>query len=238
MALVALPLLRRGRRLAVRLALGLVVAALVYLVVTAVQVWLTSRRSQPVPAQAIVVMGAAQYNGVPSPDLAARLREAKVLYRQGLVPLIVATGSKEPGDRYTEAQSSRQWLVENGVPASAVAEVGGDDSWANLADAAALLHHRGDRRVLVVTDGFHEARCLAIATEVGLEARPVPATSSPITGWSTVPYFAKETIGVALGRIIGYSHLHGFDSGGGPSGTAGPALRHVPAASPAWAVDR
>lgn len=219
-----------------RLLLGLAAAVVIYLVVTAVQVWLTSRRSQPVPAQAIVVMGAAQYNGVPSPDLAARLREARALYERGLAPLIVATGSKERGDRYTEAQSSRQWLVEHGIPASAVAEVGGDDSWANLADAAALLRQRGDRHVIVVTDRFHEARSLAIASDVGLEAWPVPATSSPITGWSTVPYFAKETIGVAVGRIIGYSHLHSFDSGGGPSGTA--AARPVPAAPRAWADDR
>jgi uncharacterized SAM-binding protein YcdF (DUF218 family) len=129
------------------------------------------------------------------------------------VPLIVATGFKEPGDRYTEAQSAGQWLVQSGVPASAVAEVGGDDSWANLADAAALLHRRGDRSVLIVTDGFHEERSLAIAADVGLEARPVPAATSPIRGWSAVPYFAKETIGVAVGRIIGYSHLHRFDSG-------------------------
>lgn len=218
MALVALPLVRRGRRLAVRLLLALLVAIVVYLVVTGVQVWLTSRRSEPVAAQAVVIMGAAQYNGVPSPDLAARLREARALYGRGLAPLIVATGSKERGDRYTEAESSATWLVQHGVPAAAVAEVGGDDSWANLADAAALLHRRGARRVLVVTDGFHEARSLAIATDVGLEAWPVPATTSPITGWSATPYFAKETIGVAVGRVIGYSHLHSLDSGGGPVG--------------------
>jgi len=74
--------------------------------------------------------------------------------------------------------------------------------------AADVLHKRGLLKVLVVTDGFHEDRSLAIATDVGLQAWPVPTPHSPITGWSTVPYFAKETVGVGVGRIFGYSHLH------------------------------
>jgi uncharacterized SAM-binding protein YcdF (DUF218 family) len=180
----------------------------VYLAVTAVQVWLTSRRSEPRPAQAAVVMGAAQYDGVPSPDLAARLSEALAVWQRGLVPLVVVTGYKEPGDQYTEAEASGTWLRAHGVPAAAIVEVGGDDSWANLSDAAAALHRRNLDRVLIVTDGFHEDRSLAIASDVGLTAWPVPATDSPITGWSTVPYFFKETIGVAAGRIVGYQRLH------------------------------
>jgi vancomycin permeability regulator SanA len=61
--------------------------------------------------------------------------------------------------------------------------------------------------VLIVTDGFHEDRCLAISSELGLQAEPVPATNSPIKGWSTFPYFMKEAAAVAIGRVIGYSHL-------------------------------
>jgi uncharacterized SAM-binding protein YcdF (DUF218 family) len=200
-------LLRIVRKI-LRPLLVLLVLVLGYLAVTAVQVWLTSRHSEARPAQAAVVMGAAQYDGVPSPDLAARLQDADTLWHRGLVPLLVVTGYKEPGDQFTEAEASKTWLVAHGVPAGAVIEVGGDDSWANLADAAAVLHERGLDRVLIVTDGFHEDRSLAIATNVGLEAWPVPATSSPIRGWSTVPYFAKETLGVALGRIVGYERLH------------------------------
>jgi hypothetical protein len=76
---------------------SLVVVAAVYFVVTGVQVWLTSR-SEPQKSQAIVIMGSAQYNGVPSPDLLARLQDADALYREHLAPLVVATGAKEPGD--------------------------------------------------------------------------------------------------------------------------------------------
>ncbi len=195
-------------RAVVRPLLLLLVLVAGYLAVTAVQVWLTSRRSDPRPAQAVVVMGAAQYDGVPSPDLEARLQDAAALWHRGLVPLVVVTGSKEQGDRFTEAQASGTWLAAHGVPMDVIVEVGGDDSWANLSDAAAVLRARKLDRVLIVTDGFHEDRSLAIASNVGLQAWPVPATTSHITGWSTVPYFAKETLGVALGRIVGYERLH------------------------------
>ncbi len=202
-----LRLLRFVLRLVLRLVVLVVAAAVVYIGVTAVQVWLTGRRYDPHPAQAIVVMGAAQYNGSPSPDLRARLDEALLLWRQHLAPLVVVTGSKLPGDHYTEAQASATYLELHGVPAADVLEAGGHDSWANLADAAALLVARHATHVLLVTDPFHEDRSLAIATGVGLTASPTPTQTSPIRGWSVVPYYAKEAVGVALGRIIGFNHL-------------------------------
>jgi uncharacterized SAM-binding protein YcdF (DUF218 family) len=81
-------------RLLRRSVLALAGIVVVYLGVTAVQVWLTSRASDPHRAQAIVVMGAAQYNGRPSPDLLARLHEAERLWRAGFAPVVVVTGSK------------------------------------------------------------------------------------------------------------------------------------------------
>ena len=83
---------------------------------TAVQVWLTGRRYEPRAAGAIVVMGAAQYNGVPSPDLAARLDQAVILWRDRYATDIMVTGSKEPGDRYTEAEASARYLTAAGRP--------------------------------------------------------------------------------------------------------------------------
>lgn len=180
----------------------------VYFAVTAVQVWLTSRHHDARPVQALVVMGAAQYDGTPSPDLVSRLQDADDLWGRHMATTVVVTGSKEKGDKYTEAEASASWLEQHGVPPADVVEVGGDDSWTNLSDAAAALHQRGMTKVLIVTDGFHEDRSLAIASNVGLQAWPAPDTDSPIKGWATVPYYAKETVGVALGRIIGYSRLH------------------------------
>lgn len=186
----------------------LVLAIIVYFAVTLVQVWLTSRQYDPRPAQAIVVMGAAQYDGVPSPDLRARLDEALLLYRAGYAPLVAVTGSKEKGDQFTEAESGARYLEDHGVPAADIVEAGGNDSWRNLADVAPELRARGVHSVLMVTDPFHEDRSMAIASDLGFTPYPTPTHTSPITGLSTVPYFLKEALGVGLGRIIGFQYLH------------------------------
>jgi len=194
-------------RWVLRLCLLVLAVVVLYFGVTAVQVWLTSRREDVRPASAILVMGAAQYDGVPSPDLAARLHQALLLWRAHEAPVIVVTGSKEPGDTYTEAESGAAYLEHAGVPGSDVLQAGGRDSWGNVADAAPALRARHDRTLLVVTDPFHEDRSMAIASELGFAPFPAPTRTSPITGWSTLPYFAKETVGVGIGRIIGYQNL-------------------------------
>jgi uncharacterized SAM-binding protein YcdF (DUF218 family) len=152
-------------------------------------------------------MGAAQYNGVPSPDLAARLDEAELLWHQHYAADIMVTGSKEPGDQYTESEASARYLIAAGIPGDVIFQAGGNDSWQNLALAAPVLVEHGDSTVLVVTDPFHEDRSLAIASSLHLVPYPTPTRTSPIKGFSTVPYYAKETLGVALGRIIGFDHL-------------------------------
>ncbi len=201
-------LLVRPVRWALRLAALLVIAVAVYFGVTLVQVWLTSKQYAPRPADAIVVMGAAQYNGVPSPDLQARLDEALSLYREGYAPLIVVTGSKQKGDVYTEAQAGARYLEAHGVPAHANVQAGGNDSWSNLTDAAAQLKGRGVHSVLMVTDPFHEDRSMAIASTLGFQPYATPTHTSPISGLASAPYFVKEGLGVGLGRIIGFQNLH------------------------------
>jgi len=189
--------------------LALVIVAIVaYFAVTLVQVWLTSRQYDPRPAGAIVVMGAAQYYRVPSPDLRARLDGALKLFHQGYSHVIMVTGGKQPGDRFTEAEAGAYYLEHMGVPAQDILEAGGNDSWQNLSDAAPTLKAHGATVVLMVSDPFHEHRSLAVATDVGLTAYPTPTQTSPIRGLEVVPYFLKETLGVGLGRIIGYQNLH------------------------------
>ena len=131
----------------------------------------------------------------------------------------MVTGSKERGDRYTEAQASARYLTVHGIPSRDIAESGGSDSWENLAQAAPELLARGDHTVLIVSDPFHEARSLSIATDVGLRPYATPAQHSPITGWSTVPYYAKETVGVAVGRIIGFDRLSSLHTSFGSTGS-------------------
>ena len=200
----------RGVRLVVRLVLLVVVGLVVYFLVTLVQVWLTSRHYDPRTAQAIVVMGSAQHDGVPGPDLMARLNQALMLYQQRYAPLVVVTGSKEKGDAITEAQAGANYLESKGVPAPAVLQAGGNDTWRSLADAAPLLKARGATSVLMVTDPFSEDRSMAIASSLGLVPSPAPTQTSPIKGTATIPYFLKEAGGVALGRVIGFQNLHGL----------------------------
>jgi uncharacterized SAM-binding protein YcdF (DUF218 family) len=194
-------------RLAIRIFSFLVTAFVVYLAISLVQVWLTSRDYDPHPAAAIMVMGAAQYNGVPSPDLKARLNEAVILFKKGYANVVVVTGGKEKGDLHTEAGTGAVYLASQGVPSGDILQAGGDDTYENVADAAALLKARHAVTVLVTTDPFHEARSMAITSSFGFSPSPTPTRTSPIKGWSTVPYFLKEGVGVGLGRIIGFNHL-------------------------------
>ena len=112
--------------------LVVVLVVVAYFAVTGVQVWLTGRRHEAHPAGAIVVMGAAQYDGVPSPDLAARLDEAYLLWKLGYADVMMVTGSKEPGDQFTESEAGTRYLEAKGVPAGDIEQVGGADSWQNL----------------------------------------------------------------------------------------------------------
>ena len=194
-------------RFAIRIFFLLLTALVVYFAVCLVQVWLTSRQYDPHAADAIMVMGAAQYDGVPSPDLAARLSEALKLFNDKDSSLIMVTGGKEKGDVYTEAQAGTTYLHDHGVPLGDILQAGGNTTYQNVAEAAPVLLARHATTVLVTTDPFHEDRSMAISSSLGLTPSPTPTQTSPITGWSTVPYFLKEAVGVGLGRIIGFNHL-------------------------------
>jgi uncharacterized SAM-binding protein YcdF (DUF218 family) len=194
-------------RLAIRIVSLLLTAVVVYFAISLVQVWLTSRQYDPHVADAIMVMGAAQYDGVPSPDLAARLSEALKLFNDKDSSLIMVTGGKEKGDVYTEAQAGTTYLHDHGVPLGDILQAGGNTTYQNVAEAAPVLLARHATTVLVTTDPFHEDRSMAISSSLGLTPSPTPTQTSPITGWSTVPYFLKEAVGVGLGRIIGFNHL-------------------------------
>jgi uncharacterized SAM-binding protein YcdF (DUF218 family) len=209
-------------RWAIRLVALAVLAVVVYLGVTLGQVWWASREDQARQVQAIIVLGAAQYNGTPSPDLAARLDHALGLWQRHLAPTIVVTGGKETGDAYTEATAGADWLEARGVPdADILREVSGRDSWESLSGAALFLKARGDRRVLLVSDPFHDERLHAMASALGLTGFVSPTRTSPIRGTQTWPYFGRETVAVAVGRIVGFrrevSLEHWFRTGAAAS---------------------
>ena len=199
-------------RLALKVVAALVGVALVYLGVTFVQVWQAARRDEAGRAQAIVVFGAAQYDGRPSPVLRARLDHAAALWERELAPVIAVTGGKAPGDRFTEATASANYLLSRGVPDDAILrEVSGRNSWESLAATAAFLRERSITSVLLVSDGFHAARIKGMADELGLSARVSPAEDSPISGSVELKQMIKETVAVGVARFIGYRRLMRVD---------------------------
>lgn len=200
-------------RRAVKLALLLVVLLVVYLAVTLAQVWAAARRDEARPADAIVVFGAAQYDGRPSPVLQARLDHAAALYERDLAPTIVVTGGKQAGDRTTEASASAQYLQGKGVPGGAIERVFGDTSWQSLAEAARFLRAEGSTEVLLVSDPFHAKRIDVMATELGLESHVSPTRTSPIGGTEEGWHLVRESVAVGAGRVIGFRRLVGLDKG-------------------------
>lgn len=159
-------------------------------------------------AQAILVLGAAQYNGIPSKLLAARLDHAADLYRSGAASRVMVTGGKREGDVYTEAEASRNYLVAAGVPANVIlAEDDGDSTFTSLANAATILSQHRITNVILVTDPFHAERSALIASEVGLNASVSPTPTSVVRGAEQLRREAVEAGGVAVGRVIGFERL-------------------------------
>ena len=162
-------------------------------------VYWQARAAGPQPADAIVVMGAAQYNGRPSAVFRARLDHALTLYEDGYAPLIVMTGGKMPGDVYTEAETGAQYLIDRGVPADRIVwENESRDSWQNMQGVARVLDGTDVESLLIVSDGFHLLRSELMARELGFTAYGSAAPESPIRPWSAseFSYVIRETGGI------------------------------------------
>ncbi len=163
------------------LGLLLLTAAVVYTVSLAM-VLVASQEDQRQPVDALVVLGAAQYNGRPSPVLRARLDHALGLYRDQTAPLILVTGGVGRGDTTSEAMVGRRYLIAHGVPEEAVvAQSEGRTTHESMTAVTEWLHVRGLRRVLLVSDPFHMFRLRLEARRTELEAYTSPTESSPIS---------------------------------------------------------
>src|SRR5213083_843576 len=179
--------------LAVSLALGCAA------VVLAVAV--TAARDQATTADAIVVLGAAQYNGRPSPVFRSRLDHAAALYQRGYAPVVLVTGGVGKGDTVSESEVGRRYLVRAGLPEGAVVALpAGASTYASLAGVARWFAGRDNRRVLLVSDGFHMLRLQILATRLGLVPFTSPAPNSPIRSnpRRNAAYFLAEGFKVPL----------------------------------------
>lgn len=185
------------------MALLLFLVAVIPVLILAIMgmVYWQARTDEARRVDAIVVLGAAQYNGRPSAVLSARLDHALGLYRNGYAPVIIVTGGRAPGDAYTEAGTSEQYLLDRGVPPDAILmEDEGRDTLQSMEGVAAVADGAGIQRVLIVSDGFHLFRAELMARDLGLTPFSSPATGSPIEPWSgeEFSYVIRETGGVIV----------------------------------------
>ncbi|MGZ3585839.1 MAG: YdcF family protein [Candidatus Limnocylindrales bacterium] len=155
---------------------------------------------------AIVVLGAAQYNGVPSPVFRARLDHAVDLYLQGGTQYLVVTGGRMPGDRYTEAEAARAYAVAHGVPAQAIlAENSGRDTYDSLRNVVGVFREHGLTRGLFVSDRLHMLRVLRMAQDLGLTAFGSPTPTSPV---DDAPSLQLDAMIHELGALALYYFSH------------------------------
>jgi len=145
-----------------------------------VAVAVTAARDQAT-ADAIAVLGAAQYNGHPSPVFRARLDHAATLYMRGFAPVVLVTGGVGSRDSLSEAEVGRRYLLQARLPVEAVIALSpATSTHASLEGVAQWFDGRANRRVVLVSDGFHMLRLRLIATRLGLAPFTSPATNSPI----------------------------------------------------------
>ena len=194
---------------------AMAVSLVAYFVVTLLQVWSAGRDdsfAQGVgQVDALVVLGAAQYDGRPSPQLRARLNHALMLWQRDAAALIVVTGGKRAGDRFTEAETSRDYLIARGVPAEAiVVEPRGTSTFESLAAVRNDDVGRTLQRVVVVSDPYHVMRAQLVARELGFDATSSATRSGITRGTGALRRNMRESLGIMVGRITGFRQLEAW----------------------------
>jgi uncharacterized SAM-binding protein YcdF (DUF218 family) len=147
----------------------------------AYRIWDQGNRDERTRADAIVVMGAAQYDGRPSPVFAARLDHAIELYHDGVAPRLIVTGGKREGDRTTEAASARSYAIEHGVPENAIlSEDASRTTLQSIRRVAALMRDKDIGSAVFVSDPSHMLRVLRMASDEGIAGYGSPTRTSPL----------------------------------------------------------
>jgi uncharacterized SAM-binding protein YcdF (DUF218 family) len=183
-------------RWARRIVLALVLLVVVYVGYVWVHIWWVAREDQHPHSDAIVVLGASQYNGRPSPVFEARLDHALVLYNEGVAAHIVTVGGTEPGDVYTEAGSGATYLHQHGVPSGdLVALQTGRDTLSSMRAVKRAFVSHGWHTAVLVTDPWHCLRARTMARDLGIKADTSPERTGPAVASKGVEvrYIARET---------------------------------------------
>ena len=192
-------------RLFRRLLALLVLSVLVVVGGTATSIWWTARQDDRPVSDAIIVLGASQFDGRPSSVFRARLQHARALFEDGVAPVVITVGGAAPGDRTTEAEAGAAFLAERDVEALAVPK--GRNTLESLEAAEVLMAERGLRSAVVVTDPWHSLRSRTMARDQGIEAQSSPTRSGPSvrTRGTQLRYIARETAALIYYKALGRS---------------------------------
>jgi uncharacterized SAM-binding protein YcdF (DUF218 family) len=184
---------------------GLVVGALgtlVWLIYISQQIKAQSAVDEARPADIIIVLGAAEYRGRPSPVLESRLNHALFLYLQKMAPLILTTGGAGGDPVYTEGEVGRAYLSRRGVPSEAIlVEPEGESTAHSTAAAAEMMRRRGLKSCIVVSDAYHIYRVKKMLEFRGLEVYGSPRPSAPRPGWGREWLFLRQAVAYTLWSI-------------------------------------
>ena len=191
-----------------RVLVAAVLAAVLLVGSTALAIWWTARQDSRPTADAIVVLGSAQYNGRPSSIFEARLEHALALYQDGVAPVIVTVGGKAAGDQFAEAEAGHTYLANAGVPIEALLAVPeGSDTLQSIRAAATAFSEHGWGQAVLVTDPWHAMRAERMAEDAGMEADSSPTRQGPAvqTRSTQFRYILRETAAYLLYRATGES---------------------------------
>lgn len=194
---------RRLRGWRVLLLVG--IAGLLYLATLIVRIHLAGQTDEKAHADVIIILGAAQANGVPRPVLKERLNHGIALYQQGYARYLLFTGGRKPGDRYTEASAGRLYALARGVPDSAIlVEQSGRTTMQSLQTCAQIMRHHAMRRAILVSDPFHTFRLRRMAADIGMDALTSPTPSSAVQSpWMQLRYELREVGVYSVYRLCG-----------------------------------
>ena len=202
-------------RRVVFVSLGVAGSVLLYFVVSLVQVWNTGRDDSFLKSRstvdAIVVLGAAQYDGRPSPQLRARLDHVVTLWNLPVAPVVVVTGGKQSGDRFTEAEASRDYLVSRGLPVEVIViESRGESTYQSLEAVRDEALVNQWQRVVLVSDPYHLKRAQLVAAELGMAAEVSATRDGVVSGSGALRRNVREALGIMVGRITGFRQLESW----------------------------
>lgn len=182
--------------------MALATFALGYLIALSIRIGAQSTQDEARPADVIVVMGAAEYRGHPSPVLKLRLEHAVQLYRQGLAPYIMTTGGPGGDPSFTEGDVGRSYLIDRGVPAeSVIVENEGESTAYSLSAASEIFRRMGLRSCIIVSDGYHIFRSKRILQQQGFTVYGSPREQGDVGEARQWWLYFRQAVGYGLWKI-------------------------------------